>query len=144
MKKLFLLGLPLVWAGCQPSNEIMPEITPASGEVTGNYQTNGYLDLQTIPLSTGQLPTADVKAQSDSEITLTLNQHYPAVQQTTLRNVILRRQPDSSILLNYQGQVIGSYQTDRIFTNSGMEAQGKVLRINSADRTKPLVFIGYK
>ena len=144
MNKQRLLGLMLVLAGCQPEKDITPDLAPAIVEVTGKYQTNGYLDLLTITLPTEQLPTADVKAQSDSEVTLTLHQYYPATRHIILEHVGLARQSDSSIRLSYQGQVIGSYQTDRLFTNSGMEAQGKVLRISKTGDESPMVFVGYK
>jgi hypothetical protein len=89
------------------------------------------------------MPTVDVKTQTDSQITITLHQYFPDKQNTTLKSIALTRQPDSSIQLTHDGQAIGSFQQDRIFTSSGMETSGKVLRLNKTGTT-PLYFVGNK
>ena len=143
MKKELLLGLSIVFMGCQPDKDITPDHAALSAEVKGNYQTNSFLDFRCIALSADQLPKADVKAQSDSQITIVLHQYYPDKQDVSLQNVLLSRQTDNSIQLMHNGEAIGTFQQDRIFTSSGMETTGNVLRVNKAG-SAPMVFVGYK
>ncbi|GAA4410958.1 hypothetical protein GCM10023187_36200 [Nibrella viscosa] len=142
--RLLLFVITGLLAACR--QEIEPESATLAGRLAGAYQTNSFLDVLCIALPADKMPVAELKAESDSEVTVTLRRFHPDTNTQTLTNITLQPQADKSIRLLYNGEVIGTYQTDRVFTNSGMETQGNVLRIAKADNDSrnKLYFIGYK
>lgn len=142
--RLLLLVITGLMASCR--QEIEPEAATPAARLSGTYQTNGFLDVLCIALPSDKMPVAELRADSDSEVTVTIRRFFPAPETKTLKKVALQVQNDQSVWLLYQGKLIGSYQTDRIFTSSGMEIEGNVLRINKStdDSQQSFVFTGYK
>lgn len=130
---------------CQPEADVVPNATTLSGEVAGSYRTNAFLDLSCVALPTGQMPSVDLRAETDSTVTVRYTRYTPDRVVQQLSGVTLRRQAEA-VQLRLADSSIGTLQTDRIFTNSGMEKQGKLLRIslqNSAQQPA-LLFSGYR
>jgi hypothetical protein len=129
---------------CQQETDIQPGSSTLAGEVVGTYRTNLYLDPSCVAMSADQMPYAELKAESDSSVTLVYTKPYPAKTSQSISRVALSRQ-SNSIQLRVADSSIGTLQTDRIFTNNGMEKQGKLLRINiQNDRQNGLYFAGFK
>ncbi len=142
--RLLFCALAGVLTACQQEADIQPTSTTLAGEVVGTYRTNFYLDPSCVAMSAGQMPYTELKAESDSSVTLVYTRLYPAKTSQFIKHVALSRQPNS-IQLRVADSSIGTLQTDRIFTNNGMEKQGKLLRINVQDsRQNGLNFTGFK
>lgn len=139
-RHLLLCTLLGSMAACQQKSDIQPRTASLADEVVGNYQTNFYLDLSCIATPTDKMPSAVVQAETDSTVTLIYARHYPTEEIRRIAHISLNRQVES-IQLRVKDSSIGTFQTDRIFTNNGMEKQGKVLRINTPDVVS---FTGYK
>ncbi|GAA4449175.1 hypothetical protein GCM10023189_08240 [Nibrella saemangeumensis] len=142
--RLLLFAFTGLLAACR--QEIEPESVTLADRLSGTYQTNSFLDVLCIALPPDKMPVADLKVESDSEVTLTVRRFFPVADTQTLRKVKLQPLADHSVRLLYQSEEIGTYQTDRVFTNSGMETQGNVLRISRAagDPQTSLYFTGYQ
>lgn len=144
MKKQLLLYVLLVAsAACQREGDVQP-VSSLTEQVVGTYQTNGYVDVLNISLPSDKMPSAELKASSDTEVTLIFTKQYPVKEVKKLDHVTLSLQPDQSIVFRVDGAVIGSLQTDRVFTASGMETEGKLLRINGKASQGEVNFTGYK
>lgn len=136
-KRLLFCSFVGILTACQREGDIQPNVTTLTGEVVGTYHTNFYLD-PSVALSSGQLPYAEIKAESDSTVTLVV--HRPALVQTdwTIQHVSLSRRP-TSIQLNVGSSTIATLQSDRVFTSNGMEKEGKLLRITLQDSSESTV-----
>ncbi len=145
MNKQFLLFALLSAAtACRRETDIQPNAPTLGEEVAGTYQTNAYLDPGCVALSDGQMPSIELKAESDSTVTLIYTQRHPARSSQRIPNVALNRQAEV-IYLRVADSSIGSWQTDRIFINNGMEKQGKLLRISRQNGPQPpFSFTGFK
>ena len=129
---------------CQHNDDIQPNSSSLAGEVTGNYQTNFYIDPSLAATPTDKMSSAELKAESDSTVTLIYTRLYPSREVKQVAHVGLIRQADA-VQLRVADSSIGSFQTDRIFTNNGMEKQGKVLRIAlKQGEQDPVYFTGHK
>jgi hypothetical protein len=142
--RLLLLALLATTMGCRHETDIQPTAQTLADEVVGTYHTNVYLDPSCVALSAGQMPYVAVKAESDSSVTLQLVKRYPIASTQRMTNVVLSRQADV-IQLRSAGTSIGTLQTDRVFDNSGMEKQGRLLRVSvSSAGQQSLPFSGFK
>lgn len=129
---------------CQRESDIQPKSTTLSNEVAGTYQTNFYLDPSCVALSANQMPYAELKAESDSTVTLVYTRLYPNKVVNRVPHINLTRQMDA-IVFRVADSSVGTLQTDRIFTNNGMEKQGKLLRISMQNNPQsPFYFAGFK
>lgn len=136
---LFCLLAGLLTA-CQQEAAIQPNLPTLTGEVVGTYRTNFYLDPSCVAMSADQMPYTELKAESDSSVTLIYTRLYPVKFSQFIEHVSVSRQP-SGVQFRVADSSIGTLQTDRIFTNNGMEKQGKLLRINVQDN---LYFAGFR
>lgn len=142
MKKPLLFSTVWLLLACQPEGGIAPTATSLAGEVTGLYRTNVYLDPSCVAIPTDQMPYVELKAESDNSVTLVYTKFYPAKASQLVEHVTLRRQ-NEAVELRLAGASIGTFQTDRIFTNNGMEKQGQLLRISvQTDSQNPVYFSG--
>lgn len=137
MKQLLFLTLSLGLLACQPNTDVTP-VSPTS-DVTGTYQTNGFLDYRCLTLLASQMPTVSIRQTNDTTLTLTVMRLSPKPSVEILNGVTMLLQPDQSYELRQAGRVIGSVQTGRVFNASGMEAQGRLLRLSS----QASAFVGY-
>lgn len=143
-QRLLLFALLATTTACQRETGIQPNAPTLAGEVAGTYRTNVYLDPSCVALPADQLPYAELQTESDSTVTLIYTRLYPAKSSQRIPNVALNRQADA-IQLRVADSSIGTLQTDRIFTNNGMEKQGKLLRIaRQGDPQRSLYFAGFK
>ncbi len=143
-KRLLFCSLVGILTACQHEGDIQPTSVSLASEVVGTYRTNFYLDPSCVAISTDQMPYTEIKAQSDSTVILTYTKLSPAKISRSIENVRLNRQANS-VQLSLDGSTIGSMQTDRIFTDNGMEKQGKLLRINIQHEPQDfLYFAGIK
>jgi hypothetical protein len=143
-QRLLLFALLATASACQRESDIQPNAKTLAGEVAGTYRTNVYLDPSCVALSASQMPFAELKAESDSTVTLTYTKLYPTKTSQRIPNVVLKRQADG-INLRVADSGIGALQMDRIFLNNGMEKQGKLLRISlQNDLQYSLYFVGFK
>jgi hypothetical protein len=138
--RLLLFALFAAATACQRESDIQPNAQTLAGEVVGTYRTNVYLDPSGVALSAGQMPYVELQAESDSTVTLIYKERFPDTSSLQVLNVIVKRQANV-IQLRQAGLTIGSFQTDRIFLNNGMEKQGKLLRISLQNH---LDFAGFK
>lgn len=138
MKPLLLLTLMPGLLACQPNTDVTP-VSPTSG-VVGTYQTNGFLDYRTLTLSASQMPTVSIRQTNDTTLTLTVTRLLPKASSETITGVTMLLQPDQSYELRQAGRVIGSVQTGRVFNASGMETQGRLLRLSN----QTSAFVGYQ
>ncbi|CCH56265.1 hypothetical protein BN8_05587 [Fibrisoma limi BUZ 3] len=122
---LFVLLGGLV--ACQKDGDVQP--TSLASEVAGTYQTNRFIDVLTLPIPSDKTTTVELKAESANEVTMIVTRRFPAPETWTLTHAVLSRQQDQSIAITAQGIQVGSLQQDRVFTDNGMETQGRVLRI---------------
>ncbi|MBO0939748.1 hypothetical protein J2I47_24595 [Fibrella sp. HMF5335] len=142
MIRILLLGtLVFTTMSCGRDTDIAPTM---ASEVTGRYQTNGFLDVLCVALPANKMPTATINIQSDAVVTLTYQQVYPTEQTHVIPNIALKRQADNSIQLSSGGSVVGTVSTDRVFSNNGMERQGLVLRIQAVSAGTRVSFTGSK
>lgn len=143
-KQLLFCALIGTLTACQHERDIQPNSTSLASEVVGTYRTNFYLDPSCVAISAGQMPFAELKAQSDSTITLIYTRLSPVKTSRLIENVSLSRQANG-VQLRVANSSIGTLQTDRVFTNNGREKQGKLLRINlQSDPQDLLFFTGVK
>ncbi len=143
-KRLLFCALLGSLTACQRESDIQPNSASLSSEVTGTYRTNFYLDPSCVAISANQMPFAELKAESDSTVTLVYTRLYPAKVVSRIPNINLSRQTDV-IVFQVADSSVGTLQTDRIFTDNGMEKQGKLLRISMQGQTQtPFYFAGSK
>ncbi|MFD2932236.1 hypothetical protein [Spirosoma flavum] len=143
-KRLLFCSMVGVLTACQQEGDVQPASTTLASEVVGIYRTNFYLDPSSVAISANQMSYAELKVQSDSTVTLVYTKLYPAKISRSFENVGLRRQ-SNGVQLRIADSGIGTLQTDRIFTDNGMEKQGKLLRITIQDDPQSLLnFAGIK
>lgn len=143
-KRLLFCALLGSLTACQQESDIEPNSASLSSEVAGTYRTNFYLDPSCVAISANQMPFAELKAESDSTVTLVYTRLYPAKVVSRIPNINLSRQTDA-IVFRVADSSVGTLQTDRIFTDNGMEKQGKLLRISMQSQTQtPFYFTGSK
>lgn len=141
MKKQLLLCAVLgVVMACQQEGNIDPASPSLAASVAGTYRTNLYMDPSYVALPANQMPYAELKAESDSSVLFVYTEQYPTKSSQTVSHIQLVRRPDG-IQLRVGGLTIGTFKTDRIFTNNGMEKQGPLLRITLG---KSLNFTGIR
>lgn len=138
-KRLLFCSLVSVLTACQHEGDIQPTSTSLAGEVVGTYRTNFYLDPSCVAIAANQMPYTEVKALSDSTVKLIYTKLYPAKASRTIEPVKLNRQA-IGIQLSLGDSSIGTLQTDRVFTDNGMEKQGRLLRINLQNDPKDFLF----
>ncbi|QMW02210.1 hypothetical protein [Spirosoma foliorum] len=143
-KQLLFCAFVGTMTACQRETDIQPASATLATEVAGTYRTNVYLDPSRVAVPTEQMPYTELKAESDSSVTLVYNTKYLTPTSQAIQHVRLSRQADLIQLLVADSS-IGTLQTDRVFTNDGMEKQGKLLRINvQTDSKTRLNFSGVK
>ena len=143
-KRLLLCSLVGMSMACHQEDDVQPNISLAA-EVVGIYRTNVYLDPSCVAIPAGQMPYAELKAESDSSVTLLYTKPYPTKTSQSFEHIRLRRQTDGSIQFRLDKSIIGALQFDRIFTNNGMEKQGRLLRISQpADQLNFVSFSGFR
>ena len=140
-KQLLFCSLMGVLTACQQQTDIQPSTSSLAGEVAGTYRTNFYLDVSCVAIPAGQMPYAEVKAESDSSVTLIYTKFSPAKSSRVINHIRLVRQL-AGIGLYLADSSVGTLKTDRIFTDNGMEKQGKLLRITVQDPQNFLYFAG--
>lgn len=142
--RLLFCALMGILTACQQETDIQPGTSTLAGEAAGTYQTNFYLDPSYVAMSADQLPYAELKTESDNSVTLVYTKLYPTKVSQIVQHISLVRQ-SAGIQLFMDGLNIGTLQTDRIFTNSGMERQGQLLRLNlQSESRNDLNFVGSK
>ncbi|GAB4037720.1 hypothetical protein [Spirosoma gilvum] len=140
--QLLFCALIGVLTACQHESDIQPNASSLASEAVGTYRTNFYLDPSYVALSQNQMPYVELKQESDSNVTLLLTKQYPTPETQTIPHVLLQRKLDG-VELRVANSSIGTLQTDRIFTNTGMEKQGQLLRLSNQDGSVS-EFIGVK
>jgi hypothetical protein len=141
-KQLLFCTLLGTMAACQQETDIQPNSLTLADEAVGTYRTNFYLDPSCVNTPVDRMPVTELRAESDSSVTLVYTKLYPAKTNQSLEHVALSRQA-TGIQLRLAGSVIGTLEADRVFTNNGMEKQGKLLRLNLPDTGKnSLTFAG--
>ncbi|GAB3952942.1 hypothetical protein GCM10028805_35760 [Spirosoma harenae] len=129
-KRLLFCSILGMLTACHGEDDIQPDALSLSREAAGTYRTNFYLDPSSATLPASQMPFTELKAESDSSVTLAYTKLYPSRETQVLKHVLLTRQTEG-IQLRLADSSIGTLQTDRVFTNNGMEKQGQLLRINA-------------
>lgn len=143
-KQLLFCAIVGTMTACQHETDIQPTLPTLAGEVAGTYRTNVYLDPSRVAIPAAQMPYTELKAESDSSVTLVYNTQYLTKTSQSIQHIQLSRQADL-IQLRVADSSIGTLQTDRIFTDSGMEKQGKLLRVNiQTDSKTQQSFAGVK
>lgn len=143
-KQLLFCALAGVMMACQQESDIQPNSVTLASEVVGTYRTNLYLDPSYVATSAEQMPVTELRAESDSAVTLVYTKQYSPRASRLIEHILLSRHP-TGIELRSAGSVIGTLETDRIFTDNGMEKQGKLLRLNVQKNTQnSLTFVGAK
>lgn len=143
-KQLLFCAFVGTMTACQREMDIQPTSPTLAGEVAGTYRTNVYLDPSRVSIPAEQMPYTELKAESDSSVTLVYNTQYLTKSSQSIQHVRLSQQADLIQLLVADSS-IGTLQTDRVFTNDGMEKQGKLLRVNiQTDSKTQLTFAGVK
>lgn len=143
-KQLLFCAFVGLMTSCQQDDAIQPSSPTLAGEAVGLYRTNVYLDPAYVATASSELPYAELKAESANNVTLIYSTFYPVKAHQSIEHVTLRRESDG-IQLSAAGSVIGTLQTDRVFTSNGMEKEGKLLRISMQnDSANGLYFIGSK
>lgn len=141
-KPLLFCSLISVLSGCYSEADISPNSSSLTSKVAGLYHTNFYLDPSRVATTADKMPYTELKAESDSTLTLTYTKFYPAPGSQSIQHVLVRQLPDG-IQLQVACLPIGTLKTDRIFTNNGMEKQGSLLRLTiPGDSTNNLIFSG--
>ncbi|GAB3500653.1 hypothetical protein GCM10027341_26300 [Spirosoma knui] len=126
--QLLVCALAACLMSCQQDHDIQPNASLV-GHVAGTYKTNVFLDPSRVAMPAGQLPCVELTPESDSTVTLVYTRSASANDRTKIPQIGLSRQADA-ILLKTADASIGTLQTERIFTNSGMEKQGQLLRLS--------------
>jgi hypothetical protein len=127
-KPLLFCSLIGILSGCYSEADISPNSSSLSSKAAGLYRTNFYLDPSCVATPTDKMPYTELKAESDSTVTLTYTKFYPTPGSQSIPHVLVRQQSDG-IQLQLAGLTIGTLKTDRVFTNNGMEKQGQLLRL---------------
>lgn len=144
IKRLLFCSLASALTACQREADIQPNVSSLAGEVAGTYHTNVYLDPSCVSIPSGKMPYAELKTESDSSVTLVYTKLYPDKASQSIEHISLRRQPDG-VQLRVGNLPVGMLQTDRIFTDNGMEKQGKRLQVTvSRDSQNSVYFTGFK
>lgn len=138
-KQLLFCALLGSLTACQEEADVQPGSTSLASEVVGTYRTNFYLDPSCVAISAGQMPYAELKAQSDSTVTLIYTKFSPVKISRSIEHVSLSRQANG-VQLRVANSNIGTLQTDRVFTDNGMEKQDKLLRINVQNDPQDLFY----
>lgn len=142
--QLLLCAFVASLSACQRESTIQPNPASPADEVAGTYRTNVYLDPSSVALSPGQVPYAEINVETDSTVAIVYTRLHPEKNIRYLPNVDVKRQPDG-IQLQRAGSSIGTLQIDRIFTNNGMEKQGKLLRMSiPIDSSNVINFAGFR
>jgi len=129
MKKQLLFCVLLgSLASCAQEADVQPSTGSLAKEVAGKYQTNFYLDPSCVAIPASQMPYAEIRAESDSSVTMIYTKLYPAKMNRVVGRIRLVRQP-AGIDLRLADSIVGTLRTERIFANNGMEKQGQLLRI---------------
>lgn len=146
MTKQLLFGALLgTLVACQQDDSIQPDPTTLAAEVGGVYRTNAFINPSCVAIPTDQMPTVTLLPESDSVVALLYAYQVPVKGAKQIGGIRLIRQADSSVQLRSGNFALGSVQTDRVFTNNGMEKQGKLLRITQPDSPLELpYFAGVK
>jgi hypothetical protein len=127
-KPLLFCSLIGVLSGCYSETDISPNTSSLASKVAGTYRTNFYLDPSCVATPTDKMPYTELRAESDSTLTITYTKFYPTPGSQSIPHVLVRQQPDGIQLL-VAGSTIGTLKIDRIFINNGMEKQGQLLRL---------------
>ena len=143
-KRLLFWAFAGLLTACNRETDIQPNPSSLAEEVVGTYRTNFYLDPSCVAIPADQMPFAELKAESDNTVTIMYTNPYPAKASQLLEHVLLTRDAES-VQLRIADSTIGTLQTDRVFTNNGMEKQGKLLRITmQANPQSVMYFTGVK
>lgn len=144
-KQLLFCSVLGMLTACQHDTDIQPNASSLAGEAVGTYRTNFYLDVSCVAIPAGQMPYAELKAESDSSVTLIYTKLYPVKNSRIINNIRLTRQA-AGIDLRLADSSIGTLRVDRIFTNNGMEKQGQLLNVtmHKTDPQNFLYFAGAK
>ncbi len=129
---LFCLLLSSLVA-CTQENDVQPSPGTLADEVSGMYRTNPYLNPSCVATPSNQMPVVMLRPESDGVVSLVYAYQFPKPGNHQLTGVLLSRRADNAVQLTHGSVVLGTIQTDRVFTNNGMEKQGKLLRIDAPD-----------
>lgn len=141
-KPLLFCSLIGALSGCYSEADISPESSSPASRAAGLYRTNFYLDPSSVATPADKMPYTELKAESDSTLSLTYTRFYPTPSSQFVQHVLVRQLSDG-IQLELAGSIIGTLKTDRVFTNNGMERQGQLLRlVVPGDSTNTLNFSG--
>ena len=144
IKRLLFCSLVSTLTACQREADIQPNGLSLAGEVSGTYHTNVYLDPSCVAIPADKMPYAQLKEESDSSVTLVYTKLYPGKASEFIEHISLHRQSDG-VQLRVDDLNIGTLQTDRVFTNNGMEKQGKRLQVTvGKDSANPVYFSGFR
>ena len=143
-KRLLFCSMIGVLSGCYRTVDINPNPSSLAAEVSGVYRTNFYLDPSCVAIPANQMPYAELKAESDSNVTVMYTKFYPVKSTQFIEHITVGRQPEG-IYFRTVDSAIGTLKTDRIFTNNGMEKQGQLLRLTiQLDSAVTLNFTGIR
>jgi hypothetical protein len=143
-KRMLFWAFAGLLTACQREADIQPSSLSLASEVAGTYRTNFYLDPSCVAIPAGQMPVAELKAESDDKVTVVYTKLYPAKTSQFIEHVSLAREAES-VQLRLADSTIGTLQTDRVFTNNGMEKQGQLLRLSVQNNPQLILsFAGYK
>lgn len=132
MKKQLLFCLLLSsFAACRQENDVQPSPRTLADEVSGLYRTNPFVNPSCVAIPASQMPTITLRPESDGVVSLVYASYFPKPGSQRLTGVLLSRRADSAVQLTLGNVVLGVVQTDRVFTNNGMEKQGELLRVNT-------------
>ena len=141
-KPLLFCSLIGALSGCYSETDILPESSSPASRAVGLYRTNFYLDPSSVAIPADKMPYTELRAESDSTLTLTYTKFYPTPSSQFIHHILVRQQSDG-IQFELAGAAIGTLKVDRIFTNNGMEKQGQLLRLTlPGDSTNNLNFSG--
>ena len=124
---------------------MQPSPITLAGEVSGTYRTNPFVNPSCVAIPASQMPVVTLKPESDGVVSLVYAYQFPKSGSRQITGVLLSRRADSAVQLTHGNVVLGTIQTDRVFTDDGMEKQGKLLRANLQDITTDVsYFAGVK
>ncbi|GAB3166465.1 hypothetical protein [Telluribacter humicola] len=130
MKKIYVLLLLVTGALSACDIDATHPVTITSLE--GQYKTNGFLDPLCIAITDErQLPSLEIKKQSNGQYLITRTTFIPQKDIQTLSGVRVQAASDS-VKLFYQNQSIGYYTTTEWY-NGKKEVKSPVLRISYTD-----------
>ena len=130
MKQFLFCLLLSSLAACTPGNDVQPNPGTLAGEVSGLYRTNPYVNPSCVAIPAEKMPTITLRPESDGVVSLVYTYQFSKPDSQQLTGVLLSRRADSVVQLTYGNVVLGTVQTDRVFTDNGMEKQGKLLRVD--------------